>query len=76
MSEWQTGSHMTFVPDPMYNGPHKPFLEKVIHPFRYATAQTVLAYENDEVDIETVDISDMDRIERHPLLSTELVKTH
>jgi len=75
MSEWQTGSHMTFVPDPMYNGPHKPFLEKVIHPFRYATAQTVLAYENDEVDIETVDISDMDRIERHPLLSTELVKT-
>ena len=35
MSEWQTGSHMTFVPDPMYNGPHKPFLEKVIHPFRY-----------------------------------------
>lgn len=75
MSEWVTGSHMTFVPDPMYNGPHKPLLEKVIHPFRYAAAQTVLAYENDEVDVETVDINDMDRIERHPVLSRELVKT-
>ena len=59
----------------MYNGPHKPLLEKVIHPFRYAAAQTVLAYENDEVDVESVDINDMDRIERHPVLSRELVKT-
>ncbi len=75
MAEWATGSHMTFVPDPMYNGPHRPLLEKVIHPFRYAAAQTVLAYENNEVDVETVDINDMDRIERHPLLSRELVKT-
>ncbi len=75
MSEWITGSHMTFVPEPMYNGPHKPLLEKVIHPFRYAAAQTVLAYENNEVDVESVDISDMDRIERHPVLSRELVKT-
>ena len=41
LSEWITGSHMSFVPDPMYNGPHKPMLEKVIHPFRYAASQTV-----------------------------------
>ena len=75
MSEWATGSHMTFVPDPMYNGPHKPMLEKVIHPFRYAAAQTVLAYENNEVDVENVDINDLDRIERHPLLSGELVRS-
>ena len=75
MSEWATGSHMTFVPDPMYNGPHKPLLEKIIHPFRYAAAQTVLAYENDEVDVENVDINDLDRIERHPLLSRELVRS-
>lgn len=75
MGEWATGSHMTFVPDPMYNGPHKPLLEKVIHPFRYAAAQTVLAYENNEVDVETVDINDLDRIERHPVLGGELVKS-
>ncbi len=75
MSEWSTGSHMTYVPNPMYNGPHKPLLEKIIHPFRYAAAQTVLAYENNEVDVETVDINDMDRIDRHPVLSRELVKT-
>jgi len=75
MSEWATGSHMTFVPDPMYNGPHKPMLEKIIHPFRYAAAQTVLAYENNEVDVENVDINDLDRIERHPLLSGELVRS-
>ena len=75
MAEWATGSHMTFVPDPMYNGPHKPLLERVIHPFRYAAAQTVLAYENDEVDVETVDINDLDRIERHPVLGGELVRS-
>ena len=75
MAEWATGSHMTFVPDPMYNGPHKPLLEKVFHPFRYAAAQTVLAYENNEVDVENVDINDLDRIERHPLLSRELVRS-
>ena len=75
MAEWATGSHMTFVPDPMYNGPHKPLLEKVIHPFRYAAAQTVLAYENNEVDVETVDINDLDRIERHPVLGGELVRS-
>ena len=75
MEEWATGSHMTFVPDPMYNGPHKPLLEKIIHPFRYAAAQTVLAYENNEVDVENVDINDLDRIERHPLLSGELVRS-
>ena len=75
MAEWATGSHMTFVPDPMYNGPHKPLLEQVVHPFRYAAAQTVLAYENDEVDVETVDINDLDRIERHPVLGGELVRS-
>ncbi len=75
MAEWATASHMTFVPDPMYNGPHKPLLEKVVHPFRYAAAQTVLAYENNEVDVETVDINDLDRISRHPVLGKELVKS-
>jgi ABC-type oligopeptide transport system substrate-binding subunit len=75
MSEWVNGSHMTFVPDPMYNGPHKPYLEKVIHPFRDAATATVLAYENDEVDIEVVDINDLDRIQRHPMLGKELVKS-
>ena len=75
MAEWATGSHMTFVPDPMYNGPHKPLLEQVVHPFRYAAAQTVLAYENNEVDVETVDINDLDRIERHPVLGGELVRS-
>lgn len=75
MSEWENGSHMTFVPDPMYNGPHKPYLEKVIHPFRDAATATVLAYENDEVDVEIVDINDLDRIQRHPVLGKELVKS-
>jgi len=75
MSEWMNGSHMTFVPDPMYNGPNKPYLEKVIHPFRDASSATVLAYENNEVDVEAVDINDLERIQRHPVLGKELVKS-
>ena len=74
VSEWVTGSHMTLVPDPMYNGPHKPYLEKVIHPFRNAAVATVLAYENNEVDRELVDVTDMPRIMADPVLAPDLVK--
>ena len=74
LSEWVTGSHMTLVPDPMYNGPHKPYLEKVIHPFRNAAVATVLAYENNEVDRELVDVTDMPRIMADPELAPDLVK--
>lgn len=74
LGEWVNGSHMTFVPDPNYNGPHKPYLEKVIHPFREAATATILPYENNEVDIEIVDITDLDRIEKDPALSRDLVK--
>jgi ABC-type oligopeptide transport system substrate-binding subunit len=74
MAEWVRGSHMTFVPDPLYNGPHKPFLEKVVHPFREDAVATVMAYENSEVDIEAVDINDLDRIQKHPVMGKELVK--
>lgn len=74
LGEWRHGSHMTFIPDPNYNGPHKPYLEKVIHPFREAGSATILPYENDEVDIEPVDITDLDRIERDPKLRNDLVK--
>ena len=45
VSEWVHGSHMTLVPDPFYNGPHKPYLEKVIHPFQDASVATILPYE-------------------------------
>ncbi len=74
VSEWLTGSHMTFVPDPMYNGPHMPFLEKVIHPFRDAAVATILPYENNEVDRELVDVTDMPRIMADPNLAPDLVK--
>jgi len=74
LGEWVNGSHMTFVPDPNYNGPHKPFVEKVVHPFREAATATILPYENNEVDIEVVDITDLDRIEKDPVLSMDLVK--
>lgn len=74
VSEWVTGSHMTFIPDPMYNGPHKPYLEKVIHPFRDAAVATILAYENNEVDRELVDVTDMPRILADPSLAPDLVK--
>ncbi|MBT5874819.1 MAG: peptide ABC transporter substrate-binding protein [Candidatus Latescibacteria bacterium] len=74
LGEWVNGSYMTFVPDPNYNGPHKPYLEKVIHPFREASTATILPYENNEVDIEIVDITDLDRIEKDPDLSRDLVK--
>ncbi len=72
--EWIRGSQMTFVPDPNYNGPHKPYLEKVIHPFRNRSSQTVMAYENDEVDIESVDLNELVRIQRDPKLGKELVR--
>jgi ABC-type oligopeptide transport system substrate-binding subunit len=72
--EWIRGSHMTFVPAPNYNGPNKPYLEKVIHPFRNRSAATVMAYENDEVDLESVDLNELERIQRDPALSKELVR--
>lgn len=74
LGEWLNGKHMTFVPDPMYNGPHKPFVEKVIHPFRDASAATILAYENNEVDYESVDLTDLSRIKADPKLAPDLVK--
>tara|TARA_B100000029_G_scaffold198492_1_gene196664 strand:+ start:109551 stop:111233 length:1683 start_codon:yes stop_codon:yes gene_type:complete len=73
VSEWVHGSHMTLVPDPYYNGPHKPYLEKVIHPFRDPGSATILPYESNEVDIENVDVNDLERIERDPALKKELV---
>jgi len=74
MSEWVRGSHMTFVADPNYNGPKRPYLQKVVHPFRDDAVATILPYENNEVDIESVDINELDRIQKHPVLSKELVK--
>ncbi len=67
---------MTLVPDPFYNGPHKPYLEKVIHPFQDASAATILPYESDEVDIAGVDVTDLERILRDPALKDELVRFH
>lgn len=75
LSEWVRGSQMTFVPDPNYNGSRKPFLEKVIHPFRDESIATVLAYENNEVDIEGVDINELERIQKHPVLGKELLRS-
>ncbi len=74
LSEWVHGSHMTLVPDPFYNGPHKPFLEKVIHPFRNPGSATILPYESSEVDIENVDVNELERIEGDPVLQRELVR--
>jgi oligopeptide transport system substrate-binding protein len=74
LAEWITGSHMTFTPDPMYNGPHKPYLEKVIHPFRDASASTILAYENNEVDVERLDVTDLARIQNDPNLAPDLTR--
>jgi oligopeptide transport system substrate-binding protein len=76
VSDWVQGSHMTLVPDPFYNGPHKPYLEKVIHPFQDASAATILPYESDEVDIAGVDVTDLERILRDPALKDELVRFH
>ncbi|MBT5874296.1 MAG: peptide ABC transporter substrate-binding protein [Candidatus Latescibacteria bacterium] len=75
LNEWSYGSHMSFTPDPFYNGPHKPYLEEVVHPFREAGNATVLSYENNEVDVETVDIADLDRIEADPRLKPDLIKS-
>ncbi len=74
LAEWTTGTRMVFVPDPNYNGPHKPYLEKVIHPFRESTTSTILAYENKEVDVETVDITDLSRIQNDPQLKPGLTR--
>ncbi|MBI4551733.1 MAG: hypothetical protein HY710_05655, partial [Candidatus Latescibacteria bacterium] len=75
LTEWVHGDRMVFVLDSNYNGPHKPFLEKVIHPFRYASTATILPYENDEVDIEGVDVTDLVRVERDPRLKRQLIRT-
>jgi len=74
ISEWVHASHMTLVPDPFYNGPHKPYLEKVIHPFRNPGSANILPYESNEVDIENVDVNDLNRIQHDPDLKKELVR--
>jgi ABC-type oligopeptide transport system substrate-binding subunit len=74
VAEWVHGNRMVLVPDPHYNGPHKPYLEKVIHPFREASAATILPFENNEVDIENVDVTDLDRILSSSILKNNLVR--
>ncbi|MBT5871930.1 MAG: peptide ABC transporter substrate-binding protein [Candidatus Latescibacteria bacterium] len=74
LQEWQRGIQMTFVPDPNYNGPNQPYLEKVIHPFRDRAASNILPYETNEVDVESVDLSEFDRVRNDPVLSKELVR--
>ena len=75
MAEWVSGSHIRFIPDPMYNGPHKPFLEQVVQLFREPAAANILPYENDEVDMEAVDLAELHRIQSHPRLGKEIVRS-
>lgn len=72
--EWEQGSHMTFVPNAVYNGPHTPILQEVRYTFREPGSATLLPYENNEVDIDGVDINDLERIRQDPNLSRDLVK--
>ncbi|MBI4551861.1 MAG: peptide ABC transporter substrate-binding protein [Candidatus Latescibacteria bacterium] len=72
VKEWVHGSHMTFVPNPNYNGPYRPILQSVRNTFREPAAATILPYENDEVDLDSVDLNDLDRVKRDPRLSRDL----
>ena len=75
IGEWVKGSHITYIPDPMYNGPYKPFLEKVTQLFRDSSTANILPYENNEVDIELIDPAELLHIQNDPHLNSEIVRS-
>ena len=75
LTEWQTGSHMDFTLNPYYDGPLKGYVEKLHRTFRHPSAASLLPYENNEVGFANVQANELARIQRDPVLSSEMVST-
>jgi oligopeptide transport system substrate-binding protein len=75
LTEWQTGSHMDFTLNPYYDGPLKGYVEKLHRTFRHPSAANLLPYENNEVGFANVQANELARIQRDPVLSSEMVST-
>lgn len=78
LASWNTGQSMSFTLNPLYDGPLKGYLERIIRVFteggRSAGDVGLLPYENNEIDMAEVHPTDINRILADPKLSTELVK--
>lgn len=74
LDSWLHGTKFEFVLDPLYNGPHKAYLERIVGLFTNTDlmAGGTLAYENNEVDYQLLSPVDLPRIRSHPQLRHEL----
>ena len=75
LTEWQTGSHMTFTLNPYYDGPLKGYVENLHRTFRHPSAANLLPYENNEVGFANVQANELRRVQQDPILSSEMVST-
>jgi peptide/nickel transport system substrate-binding protein/oligopeptide transport system substrate-binding protein len=57
MTEWIKGKEMVFAPNPMYRGPDRPYLERVVYKIFTATTppQRLPAYEANEIDLADIE---------------------
>jgi ABC-type oligopeptide transport system substrate-binding subunit len=74
LSSWNHGQDMTFTLDPMYNGPHKAYLEKIMVKFIGAQRPGTAPYENGEIDAYRLDTMDFARLQRDPALRREVFR--
>ncbi len=73
MKEWKHNESITLEQNPNYWGP-KPTITKIVYSlYQDQLAQSIVAYENDEVDFAQVPASDFDRVKNDPNLSKELI---
>ena len=73
LTEWQKGKQATLSLNPFYSGPHKGYLEKIVQIFTSGHTGTA-PYENNEIDLLKVFMTDLPFIEKHPKLREELVR--
>lgn len=73
LSAWEKGRQAILSLNPRYNGPYPGYLEKIIQIFTTGNMGTA-PYENGEVDVTGVSVTDLPRLERHPTLRSELVR--
>ncbi|MBI4550684.1 MAG: peptide ABC transporter substrate-binding protein [Candidatus Latescibacteria bacterium] len=75
LERWIPGDRIILTLDPMYNGPNKGSLEKIIWVLQPVGAKVgLLAYENNEIDLYNVDSIELARVEKDPVLRAQLVK--
>ncbi len=74
MSEWNHESDITLEPNPEWTAGPASLLTSIEMPIIPDPAQTLAAYENDEIDIAAVPSADVPRIKEDPDLSQQVIQ--